>query len=141
MKVNREIFELIADLEYLVGSECYNPNSYDGWQDIDGCDFRYPINVPKGEEDYVKIRGNINSSSWLSEIDRDKTTIRYMKYRFGSNELFIGRGLLGIMEYLEQRYGIDFNALEAEYQEKVKNDPSENKNLHRMPGLEEISFK
>ena len=29
-----------------------------------------------------------------------------MKYRFGSNELFIGQGIIKAMTYLEERYGI-----------------------------------
>ena len=35
-----------------------------------------------------------------------------MKYKFGSNELYIGKGIIGILEYLEKRYGLDFNQLE-----------------------------
>ena len=41
-----------------------------------------------------------------------------MKYKFGSNELFIGQGFIKIMEYLELRYGIDFNELETQVQQK-----------------------
>ena len=39
-------------------------------------------------------------------------SITYMKYKFGSNELYIGKGIIGILEYLEKRYGLDFNQLE-----------------------------
>ena len=35
-----------------------------------------------------------------------------MKYKFGSNELFIGMGLIEVLEYLEKRYNIDFNEME-----------------------------
>ena len=38
--------------------------------------------------------------------------IKYMKYKFGSNELFIGRGLIRVMNYLEEYYNIDFAELE-----------------------------
>lgn len=40
MKLNNKMSSVIADLEQLIGSECYNPNSYDGWNDVDGCEFR-----------------------------------------------------------------------------------------------------
>lgn len=60
MKLNKDLCELIAELEYIVGSECYNPNSYDGWNDVEGCSFRYPINVPNSEGKYEKTRSNIN---------------------------------------------------------------------------------
>ena len=36
----------------------------------------------------------------------------YLKYKFSSNELYIGKGIIGILEYLEKRYGSDFNQLE-----------------------------
>ena len=53
MKLNRSMCELIAELEYIIGSECYNPNSYDGWNDVEGRSFRYPINVPDSEGEYL----------------------------------------------------------------------------------------
>ena len=31
MKITPEIAALIAQLEYEIGRECYNPNSYDGY--------------------------------------------------------------------------------------------------------------
>ena len=43
--------------------------------------------------------------------------IKYMKYKFGSNELFIGNGLIKALEYLEKRYDLDFSELE-----RSKND-------------------
>ena len=35
-----------------------------------------------------------------------------MKYVFGSNHLFVGKGLYNVLSALEKRYGIDFNELE-----------------------------
>ena len=52
MNLTKEIYSLIAELEFQIGRECYNPKSYDGWNDIEGCSFRYPINVPN--EDWKK---------------------------------------------------------------------------------------
>ena len=114
MKLSKEICKLIAELEYLVGSECYNPNSYDGWNDIEGCDFRYPINVPTPGEDgeYIKIKGRILNNFKIKDEDVSESMVSYMKYKFGSNELYIGQGIMGILEYLERRYKLDFNELE-----------------------------
>lgn len=112
MKINKKMCKVIADIEYLIGSECYNPNSYDGWNDIEGCDFRYPINVPNSDGEYVKTRSKITESYAINKKDITPDAIRYMKYRFGSNELMIGMGIIKALEYLESRYGIDFNELE-----------------------------
>lgn len=119
MKFNKDLCELIADLEYIIGSECYNPNSYDGWNDVEGCSFRYPINVPNSEGKYEKTRSNINKiyKYYPDKISPDSIT--YMKYKFGSNELYIGKGIIGILEYLEKRYGLDFNQLEENTVEKA----------------------
>ena len=111
MKLNNDLCKLIAELEYIVGRECYNPNSYDGWNDVEGCSFRYPINVPNSEGEYRKIRSNINTYFYYPG-DISAESITYMKYKFGSNELYIGKGIIGILEYLEKRYGLNFTQLE-----------------------------
>jgi len=113
MQVDKKVAHLIAELEYLIGSECYNPNSYDGWNDVEGCDYRYPVNIRKSSGEFAKIRKNINDTALLDPKDITPEAIKYMKYKFGSNELFIGLGLIKVLEYLEQRYGLDFNALET----------------------------
>jgi len=41
-----------------------------------------------------------------------------MKYKFGVNELFIGMGLINVLEYLEDRYDLDFNELEKNRKKK-----------------------
>lgn len=122
MKINENIAKLICKLEYKIGSQCYNPNSYDGWTGADGCEFRYPVHIypKKGADDPVKIRDEI-SKSYIYQYYQGEYTeqnIRSMKYKFGSNHLFIGCGLIDVMEFLEERYGIDFNSLEDEYQKK-----------------------
>ena len=112
MKLNNKMCKVIADLEYEIGSQCYNPNSYDGWNEVEGCDFRYPINIPNQDGDYTKIRLNINESSLIDRKNINSKTIPFIKYKFGSNELYIGQGIINVLEYLENRYGIDFNELE-----------------------------
>lgn len=113
MKLDKSMCRLIANLEYKIGSECYNPNSYDGWNDIEGCGFRYPISFPIGNGDYIKIKENLCSSILLKPDAINENSIPYMKYKFGSNELYIGAAIIDILEQLEQRYDLDFNELES----------------------------
>jgi hypothetical protein len=44
-----------------------------------------------------------------------------MKYVFGSNHLFIGKGIYNILNELEKRYGLDFNKMEEEFEKEDKN--------------------
>ena len=119
MKLSKDLCNVIAEIEYLIGSECYNPNSYDGWNDVEGCEFRYPIKIRKQNGEFIKVKTNINSTALLSTEDITTEAIRYMKYKFGSNELFIGLGIIHSLEFLENRYGLDFNELEK-LRKKVK---------------------
>ena len=45
MKIATEIAALISRLEYEIGRECYNPNSYDGYTGVEGAAFRYPVTI------------------------------------------------------------------------------------------------
>jgi len=110
MKLNNETAKLVAELEYLIGKECYNPNSYDTYYDCYGKQYRYPITFPKNEqEDYVKTRYSLNDTSFITEITED--VIKKMHYKIGSNQLYIGRGIIQILEYLEEYYNIDFDEI------------------------------
>lgn len=112
MKLNMELCSLVADIEQIIGSECYNPNSYDGWNDVEGCEFRYPISIKTQSGNFTKVKTNINTTPLLSKEDITPESIKYMKYKFGSNELFIGLGIIKALEFLERTYGLDFNELE-----------------------------
>lgn len=109
MKNTQNIASLIAQLEYEVGRECYNPNSYDGYTGIEGLGYRYP----------VKVYQNENMSTYRYKISENSPSeIHTMKYVFGSNHLFIGKGIYNILNELEKRYGLDFNKME----EKLSKD-------------------
>jgi hypothetical protein len=41
-----------------------------------------------------------------------------MKYKFGTNQLFIGEGIAKVLSFMEERYGLDFDELEKEYKNK-----------------------
>ena len=116
MKLDKKMAKLICELEYCIGNECYNPNSYDGWTGTEGCEFRYPVNirVQKDDGELTKIWGNIGER--FPSIGPE--AIATMKYRFGSNHLFVGLGIKELLEELEKRYDLDFNELEK--QRKVK---------------------
>lgn len=77
-----------------------------------------PISIRKKSGEFVKIRSNINTSALLNKDDITLDSVKYMKYRFGSNELFIGLGLINVLEYLEDRYDLNFNDLEQQRNEK-----------------------
>ena len=90
IKNTQNIASLIARLEYEVGRECFNPNSYDGYTGIEGLGYRYQIPSLSPKE------------------------VHTAKYVFGSNHLFIGKGIYNILCQLENRYGLDFNKMEEE---------------------------
>lgn len=105
--VNENIARLIFEMEYIIGSECYNPNSYDGYTGEEGCSFRYPVLI-FDEESHGLARYKCKI------YDGKAKYIDTMKYVFGSNHLFIGNGLLNVLSMLERRYGLDFNKLEEQ---------------------------
>lgn len=111
MKNTQNIASLIAQLEYEVGRECYNPNSYDGYTGIEGLGYRYPVKVYQNEN-MRTYRDSITSIS--------PSEVHTMKYVFGSNHLFIGKGIYNILDELEKRYGLDFDKMEEELDKSDK---------------------
>lgn len=107
MQVDKNVMQLIIDLEYIIGKECYNPNSYDGYTGEQGREFRYPVWVDTSNTSEVNMQ---KFSRKISGITPEK--ISSMKYKFGSNHLYIGSALKMILELLEDRYDIDFSELE-----------------------------
>lgn len=107
MKLTKETASLIYDMEYIIGNLCENPNSYNGYTGEEGQDFRYPVNVFRSLEDDkpIKFRGKVMG------IDNPEM-VETMKYKFGSNILWIGTALEEVLDMLEERYSLDFNELE-----------------------------
>lgn len=68
----------------------------------------------KEELNEYKIRGNVYSSH--PEI-RPKD-VSSLKYKIGSTELYIGAGIIDILDFLEERYNIDFVELEKNLKKK-----------------------
>ena len=109
MKLTKETAELIYDMEYIIGSRCENPNSYNGYTDEEGCNFRYPVHVYRSlsDKEAIKFRSRVMGIA-------DPEMVETMKYKFGSNHLWIGTALEEVLDMLEERYGLDFNKLEED---------------------------
>ena len=107
MKLTREIANLIYDMEYIIGNRCENPNSYNGYTGEYGKEFRYPVHIYRSLNDKNPVK------FWYKVRDiEDPEMVETMKYKFGSNHLWIGTALEEILDMLEERYSIDFNKLE-----------------------------
>ena len=113
MKLDKKMCKVVADLEYCIASQCFNQNSYNPVKRCYGRFFRYPINFPVHDERYTKIHSNINEAFYIEDEAITPDAINGMIYKFGGNELLIGKGLIEVLNYLEERYGIDFNELES----------------------------
>lgn len=120
MKLTKETCDLIAEIENFIGRECYNPNSYDGWSNKMGRAFRYPVIAPDEKGNSYKIRTKLNEDNFSKSKFLTPFTVQNMKYILGSNELFIGKGIIYALEYIEKRYGIDFAELEEKMKEAEK---------------------
>lgn len=107
MKIDKNIANLIAELECKIGSQCYNPNSYNGWTGEEGCSFRYPVWTSQ------KVNGEYVGTKHRYSLSLTPKEVPTLKYTFGSNHLYIGDGLVKVLEYLEERYSLDFNELES----------------------------
>lgn len=103
MKLTKATTELICELEYIIGNQCYNPNSLNGYTLEEGLEFRYPVW-------YENKEGRDTKTSYRIR-DLDKSKIGAIRYKFGSNHLYIGEAILKALEFLENKYDIDFNEL------------------------------
>lgn len=103
MKLTKASIELICELEYIIGNKCYNPNSLNGYTLEEGLEYRYPVSYVDKEGNDTRTRGTIRSIK--------KDDINTIRYKFGSNHLYIGAAIVNVLEHLETVYGLDFNEL------------------------------
>ena len=115
MKLNRNILKLISLLEYRVGSNVYNPNSYDGWTGKYGRSFRYPVTFENMDD--AEYQYEDKTKSYIGYCLKEEN-IGSLRYKFGSNHLYIGDALVDVLELLEKRYDLDFDELEQKVIEK-----------------------
>lgn len=114
MNLDKNTMELISTLEYIIGSQWIGPNTIKGGKGNKDRRFRFPVSyrINKKDKDFIKEKEELKGLS-LKQIQT-------LEYVFGSHQLFIGDGLLGVLKELEDRYGIDFNELEKERTKKRK---------------------
>lgn len=104
MKLTKKTIKLICELEEIIGDECYNPNSYDGWTLEEGCAFRYPVTFDDKDGNEYKCKYDLKAYI-------NKENMHTMRYKFGSNNLFIGSAIVKVLQHLEDEYNLDFDEL------------------------------
>ncbi len=98
MEKTDNVRKLIGELEYIVGN-CYHNKQKRG-----GFYFRYPESFTRdGKRFYRK------GKAYCPKDDEINT----MRYETGANHLYIGKALVKVLEYLEDRYDLDFDDLES----------------------------
>jgi hypothetical protein len=105
MKISKKRLQLILQLERIIGAECYNANVQNwgpgGTFEGEGRDFRYPITFVDKEGIRMKRR--------IVETDLSPEIAATGHYSFGANQLHIIRALNKILEYLEERQGMNLS--------------------------------
>ena len=94
--------KLLAELEFIVGSQCYNDNiqnwgphgSYEG----EGRDFRYPLTLIDETGTKRKRRNKADED--------DPSILSTGYYAFGANRLHIIKALDELVSYLEREHGL-----------------------------------
>lgn len=112
MKLTNEMIGVLLNLESCIGGTCYNPHSYDGYHDVTGASFKFPATFRIGEGKDARLEKSKYSLRDYIDVDNFES----LHYRMGANHLYVGKGILKLLRELEERYGLDFNELEAEYQ-------------------------
>lgn len=103
MSMSQERAELIAKLEDIAAEWVYNKRNNYG----KGGFYHYPVA-------YKDPRYNNSLFDGKDYYPVTPETIESLRYEFGANKYFIGNALDAILDYLEKRYNIDFDALEDE---------------------------
>lgn len=102
MKLTKKRAKILAELEYLIGSECYNGNIQNwgpnGVQYLSGREFRYPLTVVNEDGEKAKFRYKAHSED-LSQLGSGY-------YAFGANRLHIIEGLKRVLDYLESHHDL-----------------------------------
>lgn len=113
MEINDITAALVSELEYIIGNECYNPNSYDGYRNSIGRGFRYPVafsvSCDDGERKECKTRYKL-CQGFSGHVKADD--LKSAKYKFGSNELYICLAIIKALSFIEERYTLNFEELE-----------------------------
>lgn len=99
-KLTTKRAKLLADLEYIVGGNCFNGNIQNhgagGRYQGSGRDFRYPLTLVDAAGNPFKRKGKAD--------EMDLPMLQSGCYTFGSNKLAIVEALDQVLTYLEERY-------------------------------------
>ena len=91
---------LLARLEQIVGSHCYNGNIQNwgpnGIQYRDGREFRYPLTMRAADGEEIKRR--------MPATDVAAAELASGHYKFGSNRLHIIHALNEVLDHLEEHH-------------------------------------
>lgn len=112
MKLTKKTAELVCDLEYLIGTRCYQ--TYNAYLDEEERNYRYPVWAEVNGQEYEKFYENLKEAFTTIKAK----DVKSLRYKFGNNELDIGMGIIDILDFLEERYNIDFAELEKNLKEK-----------------------
>lgn len=101
-RITKKRAKLLADLEYLIGSNCFNA-SIQNWGpggvfEGEGRDFRYPLTVIDNEGAKRKTRYKADPDA--------PTELITGYYAFGANQLQIMMALDDVVRHLEQNYDL-----------------------------------
>lgn len=108
-QISPELMKVACDLECLIGTNCVN-HKYDREN------YRYPVHIPNPHDEWKPDKYQYNLNNYL-EVRRGRWTYEEFSrtfYKFGSNEIRVGKAVLEILNYLEKHFGIDFEELERE---------------------------
>ncbi len=97
MVKNERTMELIEELERIIGNHFHNKQKRGGFY------YRYPVHFEENGTTY-KSTGKI--------YDLTPDNLHSVKYTMGANSLYIGDALLEVLDFLEERYNLDFDDLE-----------------------------
>ena len=118
MELSKDLCKIVAKIECLIGDRCYNPNSYDGWNGESGRNYHYPVTYTLPNQTSGQTRwGTFRYLDNLSE-EEAISFVQTFRYKFGSNHLYIGSAILDVLEFFEDRYGLNFDELEKKAQER-----------------------
>ncbi|WP_394027500.1 hypothetical protein [Desulfovibrio falkowii] len=105
------LYQLITEIEYIIGNSCYNGSSYNGFTGEQGAHFRYPV---WAVTEYNEYDGDEKERFYGRVREIPAENLKSMHYKFGANSLYIGRAIFKVLRMLEERYGLDFSELEKQ---------------------------
>ncbi len=115
----KKFYKLLHEIEYTIGSQCYNSNIQNygpgGMLEGEGREFRYPIRYHNSDDLIKKYSSEFptkfNKKYELLKFVLNKSELNSAHYAFGANQLYVFRGLVDVLEKLEDRFDLDFDEL------------------------------